>query len=72
LVPLIPERFFWRQPSNEFSQQGYRLIYKDPDGRELTVGRVFRLACGERPCFWGVESFQGRRAPSRTKGGWIC
>jgi hypothetical protein len=46
---------------NEFSQPDYCVIYKDPDGRELTVGRIFRnhgLAGGERPWFWGVDFFQ--------------
>lgn len=50
---------------SEFSQQGYHLIYKDPDGRELTVGHVFRLTGDERPWFWGVTFFQrqGRAEP---------
>ena len=39
---------------NEFSGQGYEIIYKDPDGRELTVGRLFCLARDDQPWFWGV------------------
>jgi hypothetical protein len=55
---------------NEFSGQGYEMVYKDPDGRELTVGRIFRLAADERPWFWGVTSSQrrGRAAPHQGHG----
>lgn len=41
------------------------MIYKDPDGRELTVGRIFRnhgLAGGERPWFDFFQR-QGRAEP---------
>ena len=53
---------------NEFSQPDYSVVYKDHDGREVTVGRIFRndgLVGGERPWFWGVEFFQrqGRAEP---------
>jgi hypothetical protein len=55
---------------NDFGQPDYDVIYKDPDGRELTVGRIFRnhaLVGGERPWFWGVEFFQrkGRAEPQQ-------
>ena len=56
-----------RRP-NDFSQPDYSVVYKDPDGRELIVGRIFKnhgLAGGTRPWFWGVEfhQAQGRAKP---------
>ena len=51
---------------NEFSGQGYEIIYKDPnDGRELTVGRIFCLGGDKQPWFWGITSSQrqGRAEP---------
>jgi hypothetical protein len=58
----------YRSPPGEFSQPDYSVVYKDPDGMERTVGRIFRnhgLVGGERPWFWGVEFFQrgGRTEP---------
>jgi hypothetical protein len=55
---------------NGFSQPDYDVVYKDPDGRELTVGRIFRnhaLVGGERSWFWGVDFFQrkGRAEPQQ-------
>lgn len=52
---------------NEFSQPDYSVIYKDPDGRELSVGRIFRptLADNTPVWFWSVEFHprKGRAEP---------
>jgi hypothetical protein len=56
---------------NEFSQPDYSVVYKDPDGRERIVGRMFRnhaLIAGERPWFWAWTSFTGKDEPNRTRG----
>jgi hypothetical protein len=56
------------RPNEEFTQPDYSVIYKDPDGRELHVGRIFKnhgLVGGVRPWFWSVEFHQrnGRTPP---------
>ena len=33
---------------NGFSQPDFDVIYKDPDGRELSVGRIYRDITGNR------------------------
>ena len=47
---------------NDFSQQDSDVVYKDPDGRELGVGRIFldAMASGVTPWFWSVEFHQRR------------
>jgi hypothetical protein len=45
-------------------QPDYDVIYKDPDGREPIVGRIFRnhgFAGGERRWFWGKADFDAAR-----------
>src|SRR5215213_8109323 len=57
--------------ANEFSQPDYDVIYKDPDGRELGVGRIFRNdGMAGRPWFWGLEfhQAQGRATPYYGQG----
>src|SRR3954469_18245617 len=56
-----------RRP-NDFSQPDFDVIYKDPDGRELIVGRIMKnhgWVGGVRPWFRGVEfhQAQGRSLP---------
>ena len=53
---------------NDFSQPDYDAIYKDPDGRELTVGRIFRNhALQLSGPGSGASSFSnGVSAPSHT------
>jgi hypothetical protein len=48
--------------------EDYTLIWKEADGRELSVGRIFHAIAGvdpETPWFWGVEfhQAQGRSKP---------
>ena len=61
----LPGTIVWR--ANEFSQPDYSVIYKDPDGRELSVGRLFRTTITNNTPVWfrsvGVSPAQG---PSRT------
>jgi hypothetical protein len=53
---------------NGFTQPDFDVFYTAPDGRKLTVGRIFRASAGtarERPWFWSVEFHQraGRSPP---------
>ena len=58
---------------NEFTQPDYSVVYKDPDGRELSVGRIFHdtsgTVGGATPWFWTVEHHQrrGRAAPHQGR-----
>ena len=48
---------------NELTQPDYSVIYKDPDGRERSVGRIFldnAMVSGQTPWFWSVEFHQRR------------
>jgi hypothetical protein len=44
---------------NEFAQPDYSVVYRHDDGRELSVGRIFKNdGIAGRPWFWGLEFHQ--------------
>ena len=57
------------RPDDGFSQPDYSVIYKDPDGRELDVGRIYRDTSGTvgraTLWFWTVEQLP-TQGPSRA------
>ena len=59
------------RPIEGFTQPDYSVIYKDPDGREFGVGRIYRdttgTVGGATLWFWTVEYHQrqGRAAPGQ-------
>ena len=61
------------RPDDGFSQPDYSVIYKDPGGRELSVGRIYRditgTVGGAAPWFWAVEHHQrkGRAEPHQGR-----
>ena len=58
---------------NEFTQPDYSVIYKDQDGRERIVGRIYHSTSGTvggaAPWFWTVQFHQraGRAAPHQGR-----
>jgi hypothetical protein len=61
-MTVVMRRNSWGGPDE------YSMVYHHPDGRELTVGRIFKnhgLAGDERPWLWSVELQQrmGRPGP---------
>ena len=58
---------------NEFTQPDYSIVYKDPDGRALEIGRIYRDTTGTvnraTPWFWMVEHHQrrGRAGPHQGR-----
>jgi hypothetical protein len=52
---------------NEFTQPDFEVFYTAPDGRKLSVGRIFHASAGtakETPWFWSVEFHQrDKRTP---------
>ena len=63
------------RPIEGFTQPDYSVIYKDPDGREFGVGRIYRdttgTVGGATLWFWTVEYHQrqGRAAPGQGQCG---
>ena len=57
---------------NDFSQPDSDVVYKDPGGRELGVGRIYRDTTGTiggaTPWFWTVEHHQRQGRASAAQG----
>jgi hypothetical protein len=71
ISPAVPGTILL-QP-NEFTQPDYSIVHKDPDGRALEIGRIYRDTTGTvnraKPWFWMVEHHQrrGRAGPHQGR-----